>query len=488
MVRYKKVSVFMTNGVSQVEYNPYVTPWGGTFGSFAMPPIPQQMQNFGQDIADRDSLGSAIKGGAMFMIPLQTYPLWRHPIATKEAFKQTWGALSGLSESTIRELSGMQAAELWNTPFAASKQAHLLKKMGDVKKGGEVLRSAADSGKIATTLEETLGKNYISAVTSGKTVEAAKLKAVMEETAKSSKKNFWHWLPWSNTPKAQSLAEVTTKATEAGKKAEQAAIEAKAAAEAASKAAATAEAAKTGAEAAATAAKAGETAAKAGAETAAAATGAVASTAAKTGKGIFGWVKDKLITGGAKGMFIFDFAIQAITDIYPAFRDGGTWEGIKQIGRSAVHSLGTTVGWILGEQLGAIGGTAIGKVIGGAIGTFFGGPVGTAAGAALGAAIGGFAGKMVAGLTGSWFGGRVAKSVVGKSFSERKEDAEKMAANNPFGGGIPSFAGANAASPFAAQPSAGAFSPLNGGSGGMSNPLFAYNSNINPYLTAGRTI
>ena len=469
MVRYKKVSVFMTNGVSQVGYSPYMFPWGGSFGSFTMP---QQVQNVGQDISDRDSLGSAIKGGAMFMIPLQTYPLWRHPIATKEAFKQTWGALSGLSESTIRELSGMQTAELWSTPFAASKQAHLLEKMGDVK-----LRSAAESGEIATTLKKS-GKNYISAVTSGKTVEAAKLKATIEETANLSKKNFWHWLPWSNTPKVKSLSEVTEGAAKAGETAEKAALEAKAAAdaakaaEAASKAAATAEAAKTGAEA---AAKVGETAAagaKAGAETAAAATGAVASTAAKTGKGIFGWVKDKLITGGAKGMFIFDLAIQAITDIYPAFRDGGTWEGIKQIGRSAVHSLGTTVGWILGEQLGAIGGAAIGKVIGGAIGTFFGGPVGTGAGAALGAAIGGFAGKMVAGLTGSWFGGRVAKSVVGKSFSERKEDAEKMAANNPFG--MPAFGGGM--SPFG-----GAMPSFNGG---MTNPVGMGNPSSfqNPYL------
>lgn len=152
----------------------------------------------------------------------------------------------------------------------------------------------------------------------------------------------------------------------------------------------------------------------------AAATAEVANTASLAGKA---WktTKNVMKKGGFKTMAWFGAAIEAFTEVIPAFRKGGIWEGIKQIGKSAVKVVADAGGWALGAVAGAKIGAAIGSIIPGA---------GTIAGLAVGSIIGTVCG-LVGSIAGSLIGNKTAKAIVGKSFSEKQAETQQQVAQTP---------------------------------------------------------
>jgi len=128
----------------------------------------------------------------------------------------------------------------------------------------------------------------------------------------------------------------------------------------------------------------------------------------------------KLLKGtGAVGMMVFDGIASLITEVIPAFQQGGAKAGFKQIGKSALKVAGTGVGWAAG--------TTAATAIGAAIGSIFPG-VGTVIGGAIGQFIGGFIGSAI--------GSGVAKKITGKSEAEKLQeqqvnDAAQQIANDP---------------------------------------------------------
>ena len=123
---------------------------------------------------------------------------------------------------------------------------------------------------------------------------------------------------------------------------------------------------------------------------------------------------------GKGGAFlgVIEGAVETFTEIIPAFREGGFFGGLKQIGKSAVKVGAVVAGWIAGEAAGSTIGAGIGAAIGSVIPV-----VGTAIGASIGSVIGGFIG----GFFTSSVAGEVAKKVTGKSVKDEIRD-EKISA------------------------------------------------------------
>ena len=87
---------------------------------------------------------------------------------------------------------------------------------------------------------------------------------------------------------------------------------------------------------------------------------------------------------GAVGMMAFEGIIGLVTEVIPAFAQGGFDSGMKQLGKTAIKTASTGIGWAAGTMgataLGAAIGSifpGVGTVIGGAIGTFIGGMLGS---------------------------------------------------------------------------------------------------------------
>lgn len=150
--------------------------------------------------------------------------------------------------------------------------------------------------------------------------------------------------------------------------------------------------------------------------------GAAASSAAQAGVGVaskgagaLAWTKSALKTGGGTVMACIEGGIETFTEVIPAFSNGGVGEGLLQTAKSGVKVAGSVVGWCAGAKGGAAAGAAIGTAICPGIGT----------------AIGGAIGGLIGGLTGSWFGSKVAKTVTGKSYSEKVASQQQVAPQNP---------------------------------------------------------
>ena len=94
--------------------------------------------------------------------------------------------------------------------------------------------------------------------------------------------------------------------------------------------------------------------------------------------------------------------------------------GWKQVGYSTATVAAETAGYVVGAKVGGIAGAKIGATIG----TCIGGPIGTAIGGVVGTIIG-----VGAGLLCSWFAGKAAKKVLGKSPVEKakENDAKQLA-------------------------------------------------------------
>lgn len=116
---------------------------------------------------------------------------------------------------------------------------------------------------------------------------------------------------------------------------------------------------------------------------------------------------------GAGVMMVIDGAMALMTDVIPAFSQGGFKEGVKQTAKSGVKVAAGAAGWAVG----ATAGKAAGAAIGGAIGSVV--PV---LGTALGTAIGTFVGDMVGGMIGSAVAGKVAETVVGEDYTDKVQN------------------------------------------------------------------
>ena len=116
----------------------------------------------------------------------------------------------------------------------------------------------------------------------------------------------------------------------------------------------------------------------------------------------------KLAKGtGAVGMMAIEGVLGLVTEVIPAFAQGGFDSGMKQLGKTAVKTVATGAGWV--------GGTAAATAIGAAIGSIFPG-VGTVIGGAIGTFIGGMLGSTVA--------NGIASKIVGKSEVEILQDEQ----------------------------------------------------------------
>lgn len=116
----------------------------------------------------------------------------------------------------------------------------------------------------------------------------------------------------------------------------------------------------------------------------------------------------KLAKGtGAVGMMAIEGVLGLVTEVIPAFAQGGLDSGIKQIGKTGLKTVATGAGWI--------GGTTAATALGAAIGSIFPG-VGTVIGGAIGTFIGGMLGSTVA--------SGIADKIVGKSEVEILQDEQ----------------------------------------------------------------
>lgn len=143
---------------------------------------------------------------------------------------------------------------------------------------------------------------------------------------------------------------------------------------------------------------------QAGTKAAAGAKAVTATNASAWAKGA-AWLKDANKAHGFKCMAIIEGLVEGITEVFPAFTQGGAVEGTKQVAKSAVNVTASATGWCVGAKGGAWVGAAIGSFICPGIGT------------AIGGAIGGILG----GVLGSWGAKKVAKCVTGDSFSEKQK-------------------------------------------------------------------
>ncbi len=116
----------------------------------------------------------------------------------------------------------------------------------------------------------------------------------------------------------------------------------------------------------------------------------------------------KLAKGtGAVGMMAIEGVIGLVTEVIPAFAQGGFDSGMKQLGKTGLKTVATGAGWV--------GGTAAATALGAAIGSIFPG-VGTVIGGAIGTFIGGMLGSTVA--------NGIASKIVGKSEVEILQDEQ----------------------------------------------------------------
>lgn len=116
----------------------------------------------------------------------------------------------------------------------------------------------------------------------------------------------------------------------------------------------------------------------------------------------------KLAKGtGAVGMMAIEGVIGLVTEVIPAFAQGGFDSGMKQLGKTGLKTVATGAGWV--------GGTAAATALGAAIGSIFPG-VGTVIGGAIGTFIGGMLGSTVA--------SGIADKIVGKSEVEILQDEQ----------------------------------------------------------------
>jgi len=116
---------------------------------------------------------------------------------------------------------------------------------------------------------------------------------------------------------------------------------------------------------------------------------------------------------GAGVMVAIDGTLALVTEVIPAFKNGGFGEGVKQTAKSAAKVGASTVGWLAGSKAGG----ALGSWIGGAIGSVV--PV---IGTGIGALVGGLVGDLVGGLIGSSIAGKVTEKIVGKNYSAKVQE------------------------------------------------------------------
>ncbi len=107
---------------------------------------------------------------------------------------------------------------------------------------------------------------------------------------------------------------------------------------------------------------------------------------------------------GGTAMLVMEGATEAVTNVYPTFKQLGAKAGMKQLGKSTVKTAASVGGWVAGAALGTKVGALIGSVIPGA---------GTAVGAACGAVIGSVC-SLIGGIFGSKLAKKGAEKVVGK--------------------------------------------------------------------------
>lgn len=107
---------------------------------------------------------------------------------------------------------------------------------------------------------------------------------------------------------------------------------------------------------------------------------------------------------GGTAMLVMEGATEAITNVYPTFKQLGAKAGMKQIGKSTVKTVASVGGWVAGAAIGTKVGAVIGSIIPGA---------GTAIGAAAGAIIGSVC-SLIGGIFGSKLAKKGAEKVVGK--------------------------------------------------------------------------
>lgn len=134
--------------------------------------------------------------------------------------------------------------------------------------------------------------------------------------------------------------------------------------------------------------------------------------ASKISEGV-SWLKNtkfgKVMKGtGASGIMIFEGIIGLVTEVIPAFVQGGVDSGLKQLAQTGVKTVASGLGWA--------GGTVAATAIGSAIGSLILPGLGTTIGGAIGTFIGGIIGSSVA--------SGIADKIIGETELEKLEDEQ----------------------------------------------------------------
>lgn len=131
---------------------------------------------------------------------------------------------------------------------------------------------------------------------------------------------------------------------------------------------------------------------------------------------------------GGPMMLVMEGATEAVTNVYPTFKQLGAKAGFKQLGKSTVKTVASVGGWVAGAAIGTKVGAAIGSIIPGA---------GTAIGAAAGAVIGSVC-SLIGGIFGSKLGKKGAEKIVGKDelVLAQEKQAEQLAQQAQVDGNV----------------------------------------------------
>ena len=123
-------------------------------------------------------------------------------------------------------------------------------------------------------------------------------------------------------------------------------------------------------------------------------------------------------------MLVMQGGVETFTNVVPTFKQLGFKKGMKQLGKSAVKTVGSVAGWVAGS----VAGSKLGSVIGAAVGN-----------SKVGAVIGAVAGKVgsyAVGTIGQHYAEKGIEKVLGKSELEKAREEQALmiaqeAQNNP---------------------------------------------------------
>lgn len=124
----------------------------------------------------------------------------------------------------------------------------------------------------------------------------------------------------------------------------------------------------------------------------------------------------KSLLKGVKGNALFagiSLGLGIFSDVIPAWKTLGPEKGLKQLGKTAINTVGEVGGWAIGSAVGS----SVGASVGAAIGTAICPGVGTVVGGLIG---------IGCSFLGAFLGGKAAKAITGKSEMEKAKEQSAL--------------------------------------------------------------